>query len=165
LLDVSPTILAAVEAPAFDPSQGHSLWGVVTGRASSIDASPVFGTSPHLHYARFVRRGRWKLIEASSVTAEQIADRHLQPDAEVRDELISRIDTGPALYDLESDPLERANLWGQHTEVSRELAALIEAQRTASTELKRTLDERGVGARVELSDAEKQRLRALGYAH
>lgn len=63
----------------------------------------------------------------------------------------------PELYDLADDPLERNNLAAEHPDVYRDLETLLARHLEAVEALQLTSEE------FELSDAEREALRSLGY--
>ena len=144
LVDLVPTVLAAVGQPAPDGLDGldlAALWrgaddapfrsrylygeasGGLTHRLIVEDVIPV---------RRSVRRGHWKLQH------ESIGD-------------------AVALYDLRADPLEQVDVAAEHPETAAALTAELE-QRYGSA------GEGPASDPVRLSPEEAEQLRALGYA-
>ena len=164
LVDVMPTVLDVLGVPAPPGLQGSSLMRFVTGSPPDADALAIFASSPHTgSYA--VRRGRWKYIEPLHLEERLLFERHLRPEPEVREELSRRIDWGAQLYDLERDPEETTNLIETHPEVAAELAALAERRRARNQVLEARLFAVDPVPDVELSEAERAELEALGYVH
>jgi len=133
LIDVAPTILDLVGAPAPPDMQGTSLRPLfddpdrdlsLTAYGESIEPSTTFGASA----LRFVRDGRWKYIH--------------------------KLD--PELYDIEADPAESRNLAEAHPEV-------VEKMRARLRSLIESAPEKPVGSEVKMDASTLQQLHALGY--
>jgi arylsulfatase A-like enzyme len=133
LLDVFPTVLDVVGAPAPPDIQGSSLLPRLAGGAPT-DAVVTVTLSRFVPLGMdSITRGSWKYI------------RH-RVDPERR-----------MLFDLASDPGETANLVATQPEKAAELAALLEAQLSASR------SRRVEPGFADLSGEELEQLRALGY--
>ncbi|MCH2161133.1 MAG: arylsulfatase [Phycisphaerales bacterium] len=115
-VDVVPTILEAVGAfHAKEGFDGRSLMGVLQGREDgNFDRAIVVqshrGDVPVMWHNAMIRRGDWKLVNASGFGKElEEAPRQLE------------------LFNLRDDPGEQADLAGKHPEVVARLAAEYEA--------------------------------------
>jgi len=142
LIDIVPTLLAAVGVAAPRKLDGRSLMPLLEGHEGGepAPARSIFVPEDHWYRARAesLRTQRWKLIERSG--GWRATDRWQGPRAE--------------LYDLSRDP-------GELTDLANALPAL-------RAELGRRLATRDGGARParrSLSEAERAQLRALGYLH
>lgn len=133
LLDVAPTVLDAVGVPPPAQMQGHSLVPLLTGK-EEIDV-PVYGeglfANRHFGWAPLysLRIGRYKLIQAPK----------------------------PELYDVESDPEEKVNLYSEKRDVAVSLKRRMER---VMTRYSRTLPP---PASSKLSAEAIANLRSLGY--
>ncbi len=133
LVDVLPTVLELLGVPVPGSCQGTSLAGMLAGREEK-------GQRPVLVESLYGRElNNWAPLTAL------ISGRHKYislPRAE--------------LYDLDSDPGERENLFRKHRAEARrlddELAAFVAAQRGSGAAAKRSLDA-----------GERRKLEALGY--
>jgi arylsulfatase A-like enzyme/Tfp pilus assembly protein PilF len=136
LTDVAPTILAALDQPAPEATQGTSLWGIVTGqsagRVSDVAYTETFMPRQYgFSELRALYQSRFKYIKAP------------------REEL----------YDLEADPHEERNLAGEPAfakraasmnEMLQELVGRFSTTTAAATP-------------ANLSPRDVAALRALGY--
>jgi arylsulfatase len=105
-LDLAPTILEVAGIADRDQMEGLSLLPALFGlREGNYDE--VYLSEATWELKRGLRTARWKFINS----LEQ--DRHGRPMQE--------------LFDLESDPLEQHNIAEQRSDVTRELAAQLDA--------------------------------------
>ncbi len=134
LVDVMPTILEAVGLPARSDADGLSLWPALAGREKSRAGRSLYAET-------FMGRLDFGWAELRAVR---------------RDELKYIGAPRPELYDIRADPGERTNLHaGQAAaaaDLGRELARLVTAERDAMAP-----------AQVQLTEAEREALQALGY--
>jgi arylsulfatase A-like enzyme len=141
LLDVAPSVLEVLGLPAHPAFEGQSLLGLARGEPAPRGRLLFAQTDRAGTRLRAVRGERFKWIEVRDAGAAALG----LPAREGRE-----------LYDLASDPGEQRALRGEELPVARYLASALEAEEGAA---------RGaVPVPVELSDAERERLRALGYA-
>jgi len=133
-VDLAPTLLAWLGAPALDDADGESLWPLIEAPdvgperlvyGESVELKRVFG-APVL---RFVREGDWKYVHKPR----------------------------PALYDLSSDATERRNLAAEEPARATRLLARLEA-------LVAEADAAVSSGAPELDAATAAQLEALGYA-
>jgi arylsulfatase A-like enzyme len=156
-IDLFPTLLAAAGLPV-PPQDGIDLRrtggaGAGTAADNAGDAPPAAAAAPT------AARGRRAVFaEHANGLGAMVRTRDYQY-------IVSRGNTdvfpdGPSLYDLRADPQETRNLAGQGVPAEREMATLLDgwlAQRRP----------RGPAEQARphpLSDEERARLRALGYA-
>ncbi|MDG2303120.1 MAG: sulfatase-like hydrolase/transferase [Candidatus Binatia bacterium] len=133
LLDVSPTILSAAGAPLPDEWQGADL-------SEGIPSARVaFAEEDHEgNIITAVRKGPTKLIRSQAGNPRGL------PEVE--------------LFDVEGDPAEQRNLAADHEVEIADLDKEIIAISTGATD-----DAVETGGDVEMDDATRDRLRALGY--
>ena len=134
LVDLLPTVLDALELPIPGQLEGRSLLPLLRGRQSAPPAVVAsLARFPGLR-SRSIRLGRWKYVH-----------RYAEPQEHM-------------LFDLETDPQERKNLYASHPaeagELARTLAAFVQEREGSRLE----------PGRAELSAQESERLRSLGYA-
>lgn len=164
LIDLGPTMRAIAGLEPDPAAQGRSLRPVLEGEASLPADHAVFGDSPHLGDAGFVRVGRWKYVEDARASVEPVLRNHLKPEPDVRDELRARLDLGPKLFDLETDPAETSNRIDDHPDVAARLAARLAARQAESDAIRARLRARTARPPpVDLTPDEKRQLRELGY--
>jgi len=103
LVDILPTIAAAVGLPLPDNVQGQSLWPLIGGDGT-FDEKPVYAEThyPKLHFG-------WSPLMA-------LQDRKFQ--------LIQSSE--PELYDLDSDPRQERNIFGINTSVAENMTSELE---------------------------------------
>ena len=129
LLDVTPTLLDYAGVEKANGMAGRSLRPAVEGRSLRTRPATAAMTT-----RRSLVEGRWKLIH----------------DLETG---------GTELYDLPSDPAERANLLAERPRVTNRLLAFLDRHlRAVEGEGLEATDER-----LEKGREEERRLRALGY--
>ena len=114
-VDVMPTILEAVGAGPAEGLDGRSLMGVLKGEEDgNFDRAVVVqshrGDVPVKWHNAMIRRGEWKLVNASGF-GKELEKAPLQLE----------------LFNLRDDPGERNNLAEEHPEVVARLAAEYEA--------------------------------------
>jgi len=136
LVDLMPTVLAALKIAAPSEVQGRSLLPVIEGKKDA-EASPLYAESflPRLHFnwseLRGVQVRNYRFIHAPK----------------------------PELYDLASDPGETTNLYAQKKPLSQELEAELNKTIAAFTPSGEQTANRGT-----LDPALAERLQSLGYA-
>lgn len=142
LLHVVPTLLDAAGLPIPAHAQGRSVLPFLRGEGPGVPKHTFTEAGYERNYQRVIRTAEWKLVYV--------------PDPELR-----RVMTGAEfeLYDVEHDPGEQHNLAADHPAVVADLkqrlfAWMKHAKRGVATP--HTED-------VELDEATKQSLRALGY--
>jgi choline-sulfatase len=131
LVDVMPTVLDALGVVR-PPMDGTSLMSVMTGQVGRLDLDAY---SESLYPRRFgwgvlhaLRAGRFKLVSAPQ----------------------------PELYDLEKDPAEQHNIYGERTGLGAAMSAALERMVVESST--------AVGSAASQPDPESmERLAALGY--
>lgn len=112
LIDIMPTVLdiSGIEIP--EEAQGISLKSLIWEGEDSTDRSYLFAQTPSEPEAT-VRTNNWKLIDT---------------------------DENYMLYNLESDPEENKNLYGQRPEVTTRLKNYLEKQRLRNLKLRRNTE-------------------------
>lgn len=119
--DLFPTFakLAGVQVPKDRIIDGKDLWPVLNGGKTQHDVFYYYWAQ-HL---QAVRSGKWKLHFAHNYTSPDPVGKDSKPGKL----LTKKIE--PSLYDLESDPGERSDLYNQHPEIVRRLEELAERAR------------------------------------
>jgi arylsulfatase A-like enzyme len=152
-IDVMPTLLEASRLPLPGQLQGRSLWPLLSGAPGAVRAagerpaisekaatSTAAGAPPPRDTASTaIISGDWKLIQ-NTKRAEGT------PEFE--------------LFEHRKDPLDRANVAGQHPEVVARLTKELEKWRFAAAAARLKPD---ASTSQSLSPEEAERLRALGY--
>jgi arylsulfatase A-like enzyme len=169
LIDVAPTLLEAAGLPALRGAQGQSTLPAIraASRAPGANGAPeraVFGSSSNLGGTRFVRNDRWKYIEPIRIQRDNLLEKHLAAEPSVIPELTERIRFDAQLYDVVEDPDERSDLLQVRPEIAREMAARLGEQAATNALVRADLLGEPNRGPVDLSDAERRRLRELGYA-
>ena len=138
LVDVAPTLLELAGVEIGDEIQGRSLLPLVREEKSGPDPGVVAVS----------------LQDAMLRTKER---KYIVP---------GRPDSGasPSLYALDEDPKEQTNRSHWDSRGKQELAEALEARRRAGVELRKRLLADAQPEPVVLGDAERDALRALGYA-
>lgn len=138
LVDVAPTLLAVAAAPAPAPLDGRSLRPLLEPGGHAVAARaerPIFGEADHNNeqedITRMVRQGRYKLHH-------------------------NRLTKAFALFDLEADPAERADLSVTRPHMASTLRRALES--FMATEV-------AGGSRGPLSPEQIEKLRSLGYVN
>lgn len=134
LFDVYPTLLEQLGAPLPANLQAQSLIELIDGRSTASRVAMVEAINTQRHL-RVVVEDPWKLY----VHLDQ--RRH-------------------ELYNLADDPLETNDLAAAHPERVKALRARLDAHLESSEILARSVQVR----EVEVSEAQRRRLAALGYA-
>jgi choline-sulfatase len=133
LTDVMPTVLELLGIPA-PPTDGVSLVGLMRGTEQDLDLEAYAESQYPRHFGwsplYTVRQGRYKFIEAPR----------------------------PELYDLERDPFETRNIYGQHPSA---VAAL--RRRVAALRQERAGPDSSESGSVAVTQDVRRRLEALGY--
>ncbi len=118
-VDVFPTLLEFADAPVPDDIAGRSFEPLLTGDGGRDEYTPrdrIFaGMTWHDRYnpIRAIRTDRWKYVRNFWHLPEVYLTRDIYESAagrEVREEYYCEQRSYVELYDLENDPLERANL-------------------------------------------------------
>ncbi len=137
MLDVAPTLIARSGAAAPPTMQGLDLARDLSTRTAAERL--VFAEEDHEgNVLRAVRSDDWKWIEANPGNPRGVPEREL--------------------FDIVRDPGERSDLHGARPEIAAELRSHADTQQR----LAETRAVRG-GQTAELSDAELQALKDLGY--
>jgi arylsulfatase A-like enzyme len=138
LVDVVPTLLAGAAADAPARLDGRSLLPLLERGRDATAASaerPIFGEADHNNeqedITRMVRQGRYKLHH-------------------------NRLTKAFALFDLDADPAERAELSGARPDMERALRRALESFMTTEV---------AGGSRGRLSPEQVEKLRSLGYVN
>ena len=108
-MDLLPTFakLAGADLPTDRVIDGKDIWPVITGEAKTPHEAFFYYRDNNL---RAVRSGKWKLhLTTAKVTAKGLGK-----------------DTGPVLFDLDSDIGEKKNVLAAHPEVAKRLGSYIE---------------------------------------
>jgi choline-sulfatase len=133
LTDVMPTVLELLGIPAPE-SDGVSLAGLMRGTEQDLDLEAYAESLYPRHFGwsplYAVRQGRYKFIEAPR----------------------------PELYDLQRDPFETRNLYGEHPWA---VAAL--RRRVSAIRQEREVRDSGASGSMTVAQDLRQRLEALGY--
>lgn len=133
--DIMPTVLQSLELPVPSQVQGKSMLALVKGKADNT-TRPLYAETflPRLHFnwseLRGVEQGKYHFIEAPR----------------------------PELYDLNQDPRELKNLYGEKKAVAEELRSKLAAVIRDYTSGKELAEKTG------LDPALMERLKSLGYA-
>jgi arylsulfatase A-like enzyme/Tfp pilus assembly protein PilF len=139
LVDVMPTVLAALNIPIPPSVQGRSLLNLVLGRppAKASGTSNLYAESyaPRLHFG-------WNLLRS----LEWGGLKYIET-------------TRPELYDTRSDPRELHNLYGDRPAQAQEISARLHALVQRSTPAAAT----SPGAKETADPALLENLRSLGY--
>jgi arylsulfatase A-like enzyme len=143
LIDVAPTVLEALGLPVPGSFEGTSLLPLLRGEAAPGGRLLIAQTQRSGTRLRAVRGARWKRIEVADAGAAHLG---------------LPVRQGSELYDLERDPGEQHALRDDEFPEARRLAEALDAA-------ERHPDAGATApAEIELSDADRERLRELGYA-
>ncbi len=153
LVDVTPTLLGLAQVPATE-LDGRDLLVARAGAAEYV------GVSSNLGDTRSLRTERWHYVEPMAVEHDYVFRRHLITDPEVEPVLRARIPLGAQLFDWTADA--NRDVAAAHPDIVRQLAERLAAHTRRNRTRRQAL---GVAGPVEFSDAERERLRALGYVH
>lgn len=159
LLDVAPTVLDVLGVAPPASFEGLSLVDPEPGSPRALPRV-AFGMSSSTG-ARYVRTNREKLITDWGQPRERVIDVHLRP--RTLSPLLSRIDDGEKIFDLESDSREATNLAadGRAPERAEALRRLVRDHGEWTREI---LNRLGSGAdEPELAPEQIRQLKALGY--
>jgi len=160
LLDVAPTLLDVLGVPPPSSFEGVSLVRPEPGAPSALPRA-AFGMSSNTG-ARYVRTNRDKLITPWGQPRQRVIDVHLRPREPTP--LLSRIDDGEQLFDLEADAGETTNLAAAGASPARTgaLRRLVRDHGEATREIRKRLAS-AAGEPERLSAEEIRRLKSLGY--
>lgn len=128
LTDVLATCAAITGAklPSDAAEDSFDLLPVLLGKANETEARP-YTLHETISLALAIRRGRWKYLDHRGSGGNDYRSGMLAPFAVP--------DTAPEapgqLFDLETDPGEKVNLYFEHPEIVRELKALLEESKTS----------------------------------
>ena len=140
LLDVAPTLLHSAGLASYPEFEGRSL--LSRNRATIADRDPLlFSRIERFNEKSAVRTERYKLIHTVD-TGTNAFGFAIRP--------------GYELYDLQSDPGERLNVYSERPAVARELSERLEHWLGDSTPS-------GVEELPPFSDEERRMLEDLGY--
>ena len=136
LTDVMATCAAMAGAtlPGDAAEDSFNLMPVLVGKESGAKARP-YTLHQTISLALAIRRGPWKYLDHRGSGGNSYEKGELKlfalPDTES--------DAPGQLYNLETDPGERTNLYFKHPEIVRELKALLEASKASgrSAEVRR----------------------------
>jgi arylsulfatase A-like enzyme len=145
LIDVPATIVDYLELPAPPSFQGRSLARALTGKPPATGKRMAFAETRRFNMKQSLRGERYKLIH----TDDTGINRRGVP-----------IVPGYELYDLQQDPGEQKNIYDESLPLAKVLVAQLENMRRAQPGV---ADAGQEGPAVELSDEERERLRAMGY--
>ena len=141
-LDISATVTDLLGVPAMTHNEGHALVGLMLGEAPS---RPSVAFSDFQDDRRVITTRRWKLILRGNLTS--------------------------TMFDLLSDPMEKAQLDATAFPIGRRYSRMLLGQFLGASNRGDWLsaDQKG-GTQLEREDAEmddtiRDQLRALGYAH
>ena len=157
LIDVAPTILDALGVPAAASFQGRSLVSPAPGAAESTPEI-LYGVSSNTG-APYLRTRRFKYIGPATLDPGQVVKHHLRPREGASLSHNFRFDE--QLYDLRRDPRETESLAEtEEVEVLEQFRNLVAQHAAESAARREGLPEVRV---PELTEAARERLRALGY--
>ena len=153
LLQLGPTLLeaAGIELEGGQWMQGQSLWPRLQGTAAETTHRYAFSEAGYAVkplWQRAVTDGRFKLIYAQDWGEQRWIAGKRRPFA---------------LFDLEIDPVETANLIGQDHEAERRLQTALHrlwSEPPFETQVQAGADE---GERQEMDEETRRQLKALGY--
>ncbi|MEZ4215358.1 MAG: sulfatase-like hydrolase/transferase [Myxococcota bacterium] len=167
LVDVAPTVLDALGLDVPASMQGESLLPLLDGRAAQSAVAHVDGRMPGLYgdYSSAIARD----VEGVPWTLVGFVDLDLTRTTE--DERAFALRGPGELYRLDDDPLQRHDLAAAEPalarRLARELLAWYDANERAAAAFAAPPDggaDAVAPGRALLSDAERERLRAIGYA-
>ncbi len=142
LIDLAPTILELVKAPAPESFQGRSLRDLLRGGGRDSDDKYTFAETYRFNRKRSVRGRRYKLIHTEDTGVGKGGVRWKE---------------NWELFDLLRDPNELTNLYSEGSPVAEVLARRLELFREKETDASRR------GDPVEISEENLELLRSLGY--
>jgi arylsulfatase A-like enzyme len=143
LLDVAPTLLDVVGIPVPVSFEGRSLAGLLEGEdvGEWMSERRIYTDTPNLFFdVAGLRRGRWKVVRKARTGAVEV-------------------------YDLAEDPKERWNLIAEKPAIAQRMLDELLFWRTEMADGALRTGTLAVEAegQQELSQAEQEQLRALGY--
>jgi len=172
-IDIFPTVLEAIGIEVAHSLSGASLFPLIAAVGTSVDAESLRETymetylpahwmfAPEVHLpdgsqtkvgvvSRGIRTHRWKFLANEPI---QLFEESSLPD--VPTEVLASLRT-EELYDLDSDPEESENVIAQHPALASKLR-----ERLAAYAQPAAADD--AVSEIELDEAARERLRALGY--
>jgi arylsulfatase A-like enzyme len=165
-IDVMPTILDLLDLPESKDAQGKSLARLIKDRATKDNESFAFGESSNTGGTGFVRTNKWKFVSRMKIDLDELI-QGMKPSTEV--DLSTYIIDQEQLYDLENDPVEMNNLVEKEKGVANELRKELQLWEENNRTIALRFEKLGRGplypvTKPELTEEEKEQLRALGYA-
>lgn len=165
-IDVMPTILELLGLPEGKEAQGKSLVKLMKDQKAARKDSRAFGESSNTGFTAFVRTNKWKYISPMKREMKELI-QGLEPSDKV--DLSKYIIEGEQLYDLENDPGETRNRAEKEKSVvaglRKELHVWEEENKRIAQQLRSSEEDISSDRKkVRLTEAEKEQLRALGYA-
>jgi arylsulfatase A-like enzyme len=146
LVDVVPTLLAALDLPAFEPLDGRDIAGLLGG--ASLPEAPVFSVTAYFNQMTMIRKGKWKLVHTPPPPAPFAGDPwagFYRPAEQFE------------LYDVDEDPNETRDLYSAEPQRAAALWAELARWRAAH---KIPIGQRPA---PKLDEDLRKRLEALGY--
>lgn len=159
LIDLSPTLLDLIGRPAPASFEGHSLLPLLGGRrAGSSDLRVALSRLVARVRAAPPERAAFSELMIAEVGHEKRYSRHVRSVVVGTRKLIAGKEGQMEFYDLEADPRERNP------------DALAEADRALLRETLEGMQQRALsrGSKretIEIDDATRAQMRALGYGH
>jgi arylsulfatase A-like enzyme len=133
-IDLVPTVLAALGLPTPQGARGINLLDAravearqhVFGEDFTIRSQTLDDPAANVMW-RWVTDGRWRLILPRTFEAEGVL-KTIPADKYQRPELDAMLQAAqPVLFDLQTDPKEKNNVAGQHSEIVATLRAKLDA--------------------------------------
>lgn len=155
LIDVGPTMLAALGIPLPESFQGMSLLPLIAGAPDAPRPRQAVALSVNTG-AVAIRDGEYKYISAWAKPVEEVVAHHLFPaDPEA---LLARLQVGEQLYHMGLERRDRTNLVSspRHRSILRRYARRAHEIQEAAAAASRPPD-------ANLSTTEVEMLQALGY--
>jgi len=155
-IDVMPTILDLLDLPANKEAQGKSLVKFMKNQKVASKDNFAFGESSNTGGTGFVRTNKWKFISKMKINLNELV-QGLKPSNKIN--LTKYIIDEEQLYDLENDPQERNNLIKKEPEVAKKLKDRLIKWEEDNKKIASRMEKH----KIELTDEEKEQLKALGY--